>query len=871
MDAISIEEKRPFNIKINTKVLNAICISFLIILCFLIVLPFALSDVHSGADYPYHLSVIYSLNEAWHNGTFGSKIIELIGLDYGYGTGIFYSLIPAGIAVIFMNVFGLGLTAALYLEIVLLFALSAVVVYLFINKLTKNQLLSALISIIYILYPYFYGNLYYRFAFSEMFFMLYIPMIAWGLYELIENANYKLFLPIFTIGSVLSILTHLTLSLFIAIFAILYVLINIKKLLTKYKFVPFIIACLFVLLIPIFFYVPIIVNYGVVGLANMGYNMSSIYEGLVSNFTSSSWMFSSNLLDIIVFILFTSLFIFRCVKKQVSKSEIGFYVLNAIVFVFTSPIFPWSILPSIFGMIQFVHRLLMLTSFFMVLQLAYVVKYFNFKKVKILNIALLLLVIIYSGVNCGVFSKNAFDMYNSAYFENVISEESSGFDINHGMGYWKNGDYYPNGATSNYVFYRVNGNIILSTDLDIKEFANYQLIDQLSFIVTPKDNNIVELDIPYSVLSNENVYQISSDVNNEYFEVSVVESSNGNTQLVLTQTEKECKIVIPYQENGELDNYLKENPFEFVVKSGDVRATNFIKDSASAYSVEFLTNETSIVELPTFFYKGYTVTFTDQQGNTSYLEAVHGENGFIEIEIDQSGTVKVEFNPTYVRTSNIVSIVSAVLFAILILCALIIPRKYFTNLANKITEFLKTHKTVAEILRFLIVGGIATIVDIFTMGVVMYLMERSIYPSFINVFINSPTPSTFATIMGTSVGFVVGLIVNYVLSILFVFNEKGNSRTVKGFVVFTVLSVIGLIINIIGTYIGFDLLHLNQWLVKIIMIIIVLIYNYISKRLVLFKKKPETVQGSNIDKDTKSNSEDVKNKTSNNENKDNKE
>ena len=183
---------------------------------------------------------------------------------------------------------------------------------------------------------------------------------------------------------------------------------------------------------------------------------------------------------------------------------------------------------------------------------------------------------------------------------------------------------------------------------------------------------------------------------------------------------------------------------------------------------------------------------------------------------------------------------------------------------------MKTHKTVAEILRFLIVGGIATIVDMFTMGVVMYLMERSIYPSFINVFINSPTPSTFATIMGTSVGFVVGLIVNYVLSIFFVFNEKGNSRTVKGFVVFTVLSVIGLIINIIGTYIGFDLLHLNQWLVKIIMIIIVLIYNYVSKRLVLFKKKPETVQGSNIDNNTKSNSEDVKNKTSNNENKDNK-
>lgn len=211
------------------------------------------------------------------------------------------------------------------------------------------------------------------------------------------------------------------------------------------------------------------------------------------------------------------------------------------------------------------------------------------------------------------------------------------------------------------------------------------------------------------------------------------------------------------------------------------------------------------------------------------------------------------------------------MFAIVLLCALLIPQKYYTRLGNKITEFLNTHKTIAEILRFIIVGGIATIVDMFTMGVVMYFMERSIYPSFINVFINSPTPSTFATIMGTSVGFVVGLIVNYVLSILFVFNEKGNSRTVKGFVVFTVLSVIGLIINIIGTYIGFDLLHLNQWLVKIIMIIIVLIYNYISKRLVLFKKKPETVKDIKTDNlKIELNSKDLENDTANN-NEDNKE
>ena len=54
------------------------------------------------------------------------------------------------------------------------------------------------------------------------------------------------------------------------------------------------------------------------------------------------------------------------------------------------------------------------------------------------------------------------------------------------------------------------------------------------------------------------------------------------------------------------------------------------------------------------------------------------------------------------------------------------------------------------------------------------------------------------------------------------------------------------------------------------MIIIVLIYNYISKRLVLFKKKPETVKDIKTDNlNIELNSKDLENDTANN-NKDNK-
>lgn len=42
---------------------------------------------------------------AWNSEEGISRIIGLVGQDYGYGTGLFYSLIPAGIAVFLMNAF----------------------------------------------------------------------------------------------------------------------------------------------------------------------------------------------------------------------------------------------------------------------------------------------------------------------------------------------------------------------------------------------------------------------------------------------------------------------------------------------------------------------------------------------------------------------------------------------------------------------------------------------------------------------------------------------------------------------------------------------------------------------------------------------
>lgn len=164
---------------------------------------------------------------------------------------------------------------------------------------------------------------------------------------------------------------------------------------------------------------------------------------------------------------------------------------------------------------------------------------------------------------------------------------------------------------------------------------------------------------------------------------------------------------------------------------------------------------------------------------------------------------------------------------------------------KSLQRFSNKYPRLAEIIRFLIVGGLATLIDFFAMGITLYCFEPSLYPHFYNVWIGGGAPSTLATIIGTTIGFIVGLVFNYIFSIIFVFQDKGNSKSTKGFIMFALLSGGGLLIHVIGMYIGYNLLGINEWILKIIFTIIVLIYNYITRKVIIFKPTQTEVANQN--------------------------
>ena len=113
--------------------------------------------------------------------------------------------------------------------------------------------------------------------------------------------------------------------------------------------------------------------------------------------------------------------------------------------------------------------------------------------------------------------------------------------------------------------------------------------------------------------------------------------------------------------------------------------------------------------------------------------------------------------------------------------------------------------------------------------------------NFLNVFFNKGGVSTFIVVIGTGVGFIAGLIFNYIFSLLFVYRVYDkNAKSRKGFILFLLFSLIGLIIQTLGVYIGYGLLNINEWIVKIIFVVIVLVFNYFTRKKYIFKNTEST-------------------------------
>ena len=124
-------------------------------------------------------------------------------------------------------------------------------------------------------------------------------------------------------------------------------------------------------------------------------------------------------------------------------------------------------------------------------------------------------------------------------------------------------------------------------------------------------------------------------------------------------------------------------------------------------------------------------------------------------------------------------------------------------------------KLFKQIYRFLIIGIIAFIIDYLVLIFSKEVINLNIY-------------------LSTFIAFVVSVIFNYILSVKWVFNVK-TKKSKKNFIFFIFFSIIGLIITELNMFIGVTLIELYYLIVKLFATVIVMVYNFITRKLFLEK------------------------------------
>lgn len=125
-------------------------------------------------------------------------------------------------------------------------------------------------------------------------------------------------------------------------------------------------------------------------------------------------------------------------------------------------------------------------------------------------------------------------------------------------------------------------------------------------------------------------------------------------------------------------------------------------------------------------------------------------------------------------------------------------------------------KIINQILKFGIVGIIATLIDYLVL-----ILLTEIFGVYY--------------LLSSVISFTVSVIFNYIASMKFVFESK-NDNKLKEFIIFVILSIIGLLINTVLMKLFVETFAIHYAISKIFTTVFVMTWNFISRKLILEKK-----------------------------------
>lgn len=126
---------------------------------------------------------------------------------------------------------------------------------------------------------------------------------------------------------------------------------------------------------------------------------------------------------------------------------------------------------------------------------------------------------------------------------------------------------------------------------------------------------------------------------------------------------------------------------------------------------------------------------------------------------------------------------------------------------------------LAQLAKFGVVGVVATVIDFGVMNLLHYALHLDI-------------------LIANTAGFTISLIFNYVASMKFVFEHRDDMSRKREFAIFVVLSIIGLLLND-GIVLALNKgLSLEANIAKVAATALVMIYNFVTRKVFLDGTRP---------------------------------
>lgn len=352
----------------NKKFIVFICL--LVILTIVMIFSFMpLDKINPGHDILFHYRRINALMESLKLGTFPIYIDYEAFNNYGYGARWFYSdllLIPfALLANVTSFVFAYK---SMWFVMTILCGL---LTYKTVNTIYKNSTAAAFASLLYTFSAYRLQDIFERGAVGEALAITFIPIVFWGLYEIIKGDYKKWY--IISIGYALLIYTHLLSSVLMFITTIIILCIYYKDLLKQPKrFYYLLLAGIITIILSSYFLLPFIeqminANFQVSTMMYKAGSELSLNETLRSIIYPHTIFSKEEFEPYIGVLLIACLFLRFFIKdksKYIKSIDIG-VAIGIIYILLSTALFSWSNYPlKLINFIQFPWRLYEFSTFF---------------------------------------------------------------------------------------------------------------------------------------------------------------------------------------------------------------------------------------------------------------------------------------------------------------------------------------------------------------------------------------------------------------------------------------------------------------------------------------------------------------------------